>query len=261
MPLIALILHVPSTPSMAEADVTPPPAVEATTEMCLLCFDVMLLKLQQRSQGIYNNDISSFPLLTDDCYQSVECPLFVTWEIRRRDNNSQYELRGCIGSLSPLPLKSAVTKYAIVAGFKDRRFEALTPPEVAHLRVGVSLLVHYEPCRDVFDWTVGVHGIMISWRDGSSADAYNYSATYLPEVAPQQRWNVQQAVESLIRKAGYTKVISAELLQSIACTRYQSSKSQLDFATYLSNRDLDPQTLAWMGSVNNHRGGQNCSVI
>ena len=45
------------------------------------------------------------------------------------------------------------------------------------MAVDVSMLVHYEDCKDALDWEVGKHGILIDYK--------GYSATYLPEVAPE----------------------------------------------------------------------------
>ena len=245
---------------------------QATLDMCLLSFDVLLLKLHQRSRGQYLTDLmAGMPLYTDPVLSQVKCPLFVTWDIwnpraaaQQNNNNNPWELRGCIGSLQPLRLDRAITKYALTAALQDRRFNPIGPHEVASLRVKVSLLVQYEPCQTVYDWTVGVHGIMIEWTQvlpddprekvvgyntATTADAQQqqqqhqatsntrrYSATYLPEVAIEQGWNVRQAVESLIRKAGYQGVISTALIAQIRCTRYQSSKVACDFGQYCAIR-------------------------
>ena len=62
---------------------------QATLEMCLLCFDVLLLKLHQRSQGIYTADLlSGMPTFTDAVLSQVSCPLFVTWNILAKRGHS-----------------------------------------------------------------------------------------------------------------------------------------------------------------------------
>lgn len=40
-------------------------------------------------------------------------PLFITWNILDRNNVNQ--LRGCIGTFSPLPLEQGVTNYSLIA--------------------------------------------------------------------------------------------------------------------------------------------------
>jgi len=174
---------------------------------------------------------------------TIECPLFVTWDKQKEsssnNNNNQaltvFELRGCIGTLSPKPLVSSIGEYALISALKDKRFHPVTLQELPMLRVAVSLLVRYEECEDCHDWTVGVHGIIIRWPD---VDSYlrEYSATYLPEVALEQNWDQRTTLESLIRKAGFQGRITDELLRKIRCTRYQSSKYRVTFDEYLRAR-------------------------
>lgn len=199
---------------------------------------------------------------------SIECPLFVTWEKRRSNatppalspvssgfttpassnvasdddasnpDNFEYELRGCIGTLAPRQLKKALSEFALSSAFKDRRFNPISLHELRELRVGVSLLVKYEECQDCFDWKVGVHGIIIKFEIGRRGNTFGelYSATYLPEVAYEQRWNQEDAVISLIRKAGYRGSITDELLEQIECTRYQSSKFRTTYQDYVATK-------------------------
>jgi len=191
--------------------------LRATKNMCHNCFDVLMLELGH--QSIAKADF------TDDLPdKNIRSPLFVTWEKRR---GTKYQLRGCIGSLSPVTLASAVSTYAVTSAVRDRRFHPIESKEVPLLRVSVSILVDYEPCKDCFDWVVGKHGILIEWFEESQ-----YSATFLPEVAKDQGWDVQTTVHHLVRKAGYRGTLKEELLSTIKCTRYQSSKQNLTFEEY-----------------------------
>ncbi|KAL7528226.1 hypothetical protein ACHAXR_002335 [Thalassiosira sp. AJA248-18] len=210
---------------------------------------------------------------------SVDCPLFVTWsklrsshpppllsavsssglatpatesssnitdEASTQHDDSDYDLRGCIGTLAPKPLKYALAEFAITSALHDQRFDPIAISELPFLRVGVSLLVKYEECKDCLDWQVGVHGIIIkfeSMKKGKGREQQRtYSATYLPEVAYEQRWSQEEAVISLVRKAGYRGVISDDLLAQICCTRYQSSKYRLSYQEYAMARHqgIDP---------------------
>ena len=65
-------------------------------------------------------------------------------------------------------------------------------------------------------------------------------ATYLPEVALQQKWNQEKTIASLVRKTGYTGKIDEELLATISCKRYQSSKQRLTYEEYISIVGYDP---------------------
>jgi uncharacterized protein (TIGR00296 family) len=148
-----------------------------------------------------------------------------------------YDLRGCIGTLAKRNLQQALSEFAITSALHDRRFDPISIHELPMLRVGVSLLVKYELCQDCFDWVVGVHGIIIKFGGNSNKNnntgTEQYSATYLPEVAKDQSWNQKEAVVSLIRKAGYHGHITNELLSSIHCTRYQSSKFRVSYQEYV----------------------------
>ena len=93
-----------------------------------------------------------------------------------------FELRGCIGTLAPRPLRTAIGEFALTSAFRDGRFNPIAKHELPHLRVAVSLLVNYEECSHIHDWVIGVHGIIITFRHGSA----DYSATYFPEVAQEQ---------------------------------------------------------------------------
>ncbi len=156
-------------------------------------------------------------------------PLFVTWETK--SSPQEWDLRGCIGTLSPASLRTALGEYAIISALQDSRFDPISLSELPTLRVSVSLLVNYEDCSHVHDWVVGQHGIIISFAsDGSS-----YSATYLPEVAQEQGWSTVECVNSLIRKAGYRGIISDKLLSSIKTRRYTSHKSTVTYDEYKMN--------------------------
>ena len=206
--------------------------------MCHHCFDTLLAELKEHKTSPSRYSIPDFVHALPN--QTIECPLFVTWDTKKKkkkrskragDDDNAFELRGCIGTLSPKPLVSSIGEYALISALNDRRFHPVSLLEIPHLRVGVSLLVRYEECKDCHDWNVGIHGIMIRfWSAGSE-----FSATYLPEVAQEQGWTRRQTITSLIRKAGYHGSVTDRLLQEIQCTRYQSSKHRLTYDEYVEN--------------------------
>mmetsp|Transcript_43879 Transcript_43879/g.105886 ORF Transcript_43879/g.105886 Transcript_43879/m.105886 type:complete len:232 (+) Transcript_43879:114-809(+) len=215
--------------------------LQATPEMCYHCFQVLIEALLE------NRKPSRLPDFVDDLPDKlVECPLFVTWE---KMHNRTWQLRGCIGTLSPKRLDSSVGEYALTSALMDRRFHPIKQSEIRSLRVGVSLLVDYEVCRDVYDWIVGVHGILIKFQVGRN----QYSATYLPEVAKEQRWNQDSAVRSLIQKAGYNGEVSKELLRSIGCTRYKSSKYKVSFDEFVTQKCQGQSPLLMENDVSRRR--------
>ncbi len=168
----------------------------------------------------------------------VQCPLFVTWDKRRFDwkslptsaiatpassnvtdddgtssndatDDSDYDLRGCIGTLAPRPLHQALSEFALHSALRDRRFDPITLEELPLLRVGVSLLVKYEECDHCHDWEVGVHGIIIRFECGRGKD---YSATYLPEVARDQRYDVIMIYFKFLLSASVRKNLLYDLI-------------------------------------------------
>jgi uncharacterized protein (TIGR00296 family) len=142
--------------------------LQVTPSMCYYCFEVLIDSLQNSGKRGRKHLIPAFVHQLAD--SSVACPLFVTWENRRREH---YHLRGCIGTLSPKLLATSVGEYALISALKDRRFNPIVLAELPELRVAVSLLVKYEVCANVFDWTVGVHGILIKFY----VQGHEYSAT------------------------------------------------------------------------------------
>jgi AMMECR1 domain-containing protein len=64
----------------------------------------------------------------------------------------------------------------------------------------VTLLTNFsQPTKDPLDWTLGVHGIRISF----SYHTRRFGATYLPDVAKEQGWTKDETLVSLMRKAGW----------------------------------------------------------
>lgn len=243
--------------------------VEATAAMCYYCWDVLGQELCRQSQNQEEVDrlcSGSYESLLTSLLPIVACPLFVTWEkqspllasnqkrLNKHNQNTSstiYTLRGCIGTLTPKALTlETMREYALWSARRDQRFDPVTTLSEYHrLRVSVSILVHYESCRHCTDWTVGLHGIVIRFssaaatvtattisskcKDSSSSQNSNvYSATFLPEVAAQQGWDTGETIRQLIRKSGYLGDVDDSLLQSIECTRYQSSKATVTFEEY-----------------------------
>jgi len=235
----------------------------ATEGMCHFCFDVLIETLSTGNRDAWQQ----FPLKELEAYSSdLKCPLFVTWnkEASARGGSSSsttnkaYHLRGCIGTLQPKPLTAkTIGQYAIQSGLRDHRFKPIQFSEIRFLQCSVSLLVRYEEADSYKDWTVGVHGIIINFRDTTFN---NFSATYLPEVAKEQGWSVQTAVESLIRKAGYNGRITQELLDSIKCTRYQSSKYKVSFEEYVASAKNGKDPLEGVGRAIPHGHRPGCEI-
>ena len=60
-----------------------------------------------------------------------------------------------------------------------------------------------------------------------------FSGTYLPNVATEQGWNQEETLISLIRKAGFKGQITADFINSLSVTRYQSQTCSFSYEQYL----------------------------
>lgn len=189
--------------------------VSANREMAVYCFDTLIAH--------YNDEEVPPPDFNDGKH-----PLFVTW--KKATNGREPSLRGCIGTLEALSIMNGFKDYALKSALKDRRFSPIRAEELPKLECTVSILTNYETADDYLDWEVGKHGIIIDFSEPNSGTTR--SATYLPEVASHEGWTNIQAIDSLIRKSGYTGSISSELRESIRLTRYQSSLFTMDFSQY-----------------------------
>lgn len=75
-----------------------------------------------------------------------------------------------------------------------------------NLSAHVTLLTNFSsPTRDPLDWTLGTHGLRISF----TTHGRRYGATYLPDVAKEQGWTKEDTLISLMRKAGWNGSSSA----------------------------------------------------
>ena len=144
----------------------------------------------------------------------------------------------------------------------------------------ISLLTDFEDAISYLDWTIGTHGIQISFTppptSPSASDAPSplssaisllsrpltslssspsspsshsssilpfaatrrtLSATYLPEVAPDQGWEHIDAIDSAIRKAGWNGRISEDLRRSVRVRRYQSRKCVVAWDEFVAWRE------------------------
>lgn len=104
-------------------------------------------------------------------------------------------LRGCIGEILPMrPLVDAVAARAVDSALHDPRFTPVTERELASLRVEVSALT---PPRPVASWRDIVLG-----RDGMTLEKGDAFAVFLPQVAPEQGWDLETTLGYLSQKAG-----------------------------------------------------------
>jgi len=195
------------------------------------------------------------PKFPDDKY-----PLFVTWHTRSSRPGHTSRLRGCIGSFEALPLQEGLAEYSLISAFRDSRFKKIDKSELQSLECGISLLTDFEDANSYLDWTIGVHGIYITFPHPSllgssssetpsplSSSPYlpritsrqSFSATYLPDVIPEQGWDKIEAVDSAINKAGWNGRITEDVRRSVKLRRYQSKTCAVTWEEYIRWREIN----------------------
>lgn len=104
-------------------------------------------------------------------------------------------LRGCIGNIWPVsPLINGLIGRAADAAAHDRRFPPVQPEELQHLEVEVSILTQPSKVTSFQEIEIGRHGIVVN--------KHGKSAVYLPQVAPEQGWSLEETLSHLSIKAG-----------------------------------------------------------
>ncbi len=109
--------------------------------------------------------------------------------------NKNGRLRGCIGDIFPRqPLYKSVIMNAINACVNDRRFAPVSQDELKDITIEISALTVPAPILSPDEIRIGIDGVVLN-KDG-------HSAVFLPQVAPEQDWDVNQMLTQLSLKAG-----------------------------------------------------------
>lgn len=125
---------------------------------------------------------------TENMKRKMGC--FVTLKMK-----DTHDLRGCIGEIAATrPLYQAVTALAVHSAFKDERFVELQPYEFAKIMIEISALTPEQPVASWHDIEIGRHGMTVSKK--------GRMAVFLPQVAPEQGWTLEETLTHLSLKAG-----------------------------------------------------------
>jgi AmmeMemoRadiSam system protein A len=109
--------------------------------------------------------------------------------------HKQGQLRGCIGEIIPRrELHEAVSEQAVNAAFHDPRFPRLQAGELDDVDIEISALTVPHRVNAASDIEIGRHGIILK-KEGRSA-------VFLPQVAPEQGWDLGETLSHLAMKAG-----------------------------------------------------------
>jgi AmmeMemoRadiSam system protein B/AmmeMemoRadiSam system protein A len=104
-------------------------------------------------------------------------------------------LRGCIGDIFPQrPLYKSVILNAIHACVNDRRFRPVSLAECEDITIEISALTAPAPVGAPDEIRIGIDGVVLN-KDG-------HSAVFLPQVAGEQGWDLDQTLTHLSQKAG-----------------------------------------------------------
>jgi MEMO1 family protein len=148
---------------------------------------LLALARQTSAQFLSTETFPSFH--TDDPALLQPLGAYVTY-------NKSGALRGCLGRLEPdRPAYLNVQYAAVAAALGDPRFPPVTVEELADLTIEITLL---QPMREVAspdEIQIGREGVLM--RVGQDK-----GALFLPQVAPQQGWDLQDTLLNLCRKAG-----------------------------------------------------------
>jgi AmmeMemoRadiSam system protein A len=137
-------------------------------------------------------NVKNLPSSTPGCITEslrTRCGAFVSVYVKDK-------LRGCIGTFSEDdPLYRNIERMAVSASTSDSRFSPILPGELEYLRIEISVLTPRIPVKDPSEIEIGKHGIFMI--QGS------HRGTFLPQVAVQQQWTVEEFLGHCARnKAG-----------------------------------------------------------
>ena len=105
------------------------------------------------------------------------------------------ELRGCIGEIVPRrEIWKVVREQALNAAFHDPRFSPLEADELDRIDIEISMLTPPKPVASWKEIEIGRHGMVLN-KAGRSA-------VFLPQVAPEQGWGIEETLTHLSMKAG-----------------------------------------------------------
>ena len=120
---------------------------------------------------------------------------FVSLKLPPKKEGGERRLRGCIGIIAAtLPLYRNVVHVAAKAACADPRFSPVSAEELAMLYVEVSALTPLTEVSGPEEIKAGLHGVQLNKGDAG--------AIFLPQVAAEHGWNVEQLLTQLSLKAG-----------------------------------------------------------
>jgi AmmeMemoRadiSam system protein B/AmmeMemoRadiSam system protein A len=165
-----------------------PAALDRREQKMLLDLARSTLADHFRGVGVPGDLESRFSMFPNLCKKSG---VFVT--LRRNG-----ELRGCIGTMAGSdPLCRGVAAHALHAACDDPRFSPLRAEELPRVEIEISVMTPPRPVGDYRAIRLGIDGVVI--RDGPA------QAVFLPQVAAETGWNLDEFLGNLCLKAGLAR--------------------------------------------------------
>ena len=170
-------------PEAQQKTATPTLTEEDKKQLLLLARKTMVYALKNRRVP----DASDLGIEISDAMRPARAA-FVTL-------NKNGALRGCIGDIFPRqPLYKSVITNAINACVNDRRFMPVSEDELKDITIEISALTVPAPVSSPDQIRIGIDGVVLN-KNGRSA-------VFLPQVAPEQGWDVNEMLTHLSMKAG-----------------------------------------------------------
>ncbi len=108
------------------------------------------------------------------------------------------ELRGCIGYIMPVkPLYQAVMDNAMSACSRDYRFEPVSENELDLIEIEISVLTAPKKVASYNDIRLGIDGVLFYCQGKQSV--------FLPHVATEFGWDLDETLSQLAAKAGLAR--------------------------------------------------------
>ncbi|MCK4305425.1 MAG: AmmeMemoRadiSam system protein B, partial [Candidatus Eisenbacteria sp.] len=133
--------------------------------------------LQEVLAGKPTPDVKAYPQDVSPENMQTVCGVFVTLTKQKR-------LRGCIGSIEGKEaLVDGVIHNAVNAALKDPRFPPVEINDLTDLEIEISVLTPLERVASPEEIKIGRHGVLLE-KSGRRA-------VFLPQVAPEQGWELE----------------------------------------------------------------------
>ncbi len=140
----------------------------------------ILLSLARRTISSYLSDKSIPAVEEESLPANLKTPTGAFVTLRKN-----HQLRGCIGNFfSEKPLYKIVREMAIAAATMDSRFLPVSIDEMKSVEVEISVLTPLHRISSIEEFRLG--------RDGIYMKKGNRSGTFLPQVAQETGWNLEE---------------------------------------------------------------------